>query len=467
MVDYNIIKEERIKKNLTVTDLANLCSVSASYITKIEKGNVKITDSMQNKLAEVLNLKKGLKFEFKANDATFLNNKINSVHRWYPYIEGFSQGFVDEILDKYNSNVVVYDPFNGSGTTSLTCAYRGVKPIASEINPLMRFIANTKVNTVRNIYDGNKLSKLINEVELMNSYQFEEDIDVWQYMNDCYKGMDFFNDYVIKQIANIKKFIKKIDDDDISNLFKLALASITVESSNMIRSVDLRRKKPNELNRIPKDVKKRFCDQLGFIVNDIVNNNVRDIAELKFINDNAKILNSEHYNTVDVIITSPPYVNGTNYFRNTKLELWVLDYISSDKDLGELRTKAITAGINNVSSRIIIENTFDSIENVVSKLDEVSPDKRIPKLIRAYFSDMYKVFGNFNRILKNGGEIYFDIGDSQYYGVHIPVFQFITEIAQMNGFVLDHQEVLRNRKSKNGMTLSQELLIFKKKIEVN
>ncbi|MCO6705086.1 helix-turn-helix domain-containing protein, partial [Streptomyces sp. CHB9.2] len=66
MVDYNIIKEERIKKNLTVTDLANLCSVSASYITKIEKGNVKITDSMQNKLAEVLNLKKGLRFEFKA-----------------------------------------------------------------------------------------------------------------------------------------------------------------------------------------------------------------------------------------------------------------------------------------------------------------------------------------------------------------------------------------------------------------
>lgn len=58
--------------------------------------------------------------------------------------------------------------------------------------------------------------------------------------------------------------------------------------------------------------------------------------------------------------------------------------------------------------------------------------------------------------------IYFDIGDSQYYGVYIPVFEIIIQIARLNNLTLVDRKLIRNRKSKNGMLLSQELLIFKK-----
>ena len=83
-------------------------------------------------------------------------------------------------------------------------------------------------------------------------------------------------------------------------------------------------------------------------------------------------------------------------------------------------------------------------------------------MIRAYFSDMNIVFSNFNLLLKNNGRIYFDIGDSEYYGVHIPVDELIISIANDNGFKLVENKLLRKRHSKTGNTLSQKLLIFDK-----
>ena len=162
-----------------------------------------------------------------------------------------------------------------------------------------------------------------------------------------------------------------------------------------------------------------------------------------------------------MIITSPPYANGTNYFRNTKLELWILDFIEKETDLKQYRQKAITAGINNVSSDIEFD-FMDIVEPYANKLDKLSPDKRIPKMIRAYFSDMNKVFKNFNMLLKEHGKIYFDIGDSEYYGVHIPVDKIINSIAEDNGFELIDKQILRKRHSKTGTVLSQVLLIYNK-----
>jgi hypothetical protein len=75
---------------------------------------------------------------------------------------------------------------------------------------------------------------------------------------------------------------------------------------------------------------------------------------------------------------------------------------------------------------------------------------------------MFITFGNFYKLLKSGGWVYFDIGDSQYYNVYIPVYSLIEEIAQKNNLVLDNSILIRERISKNGMKLSQKLMVFRK-----
>ena len=191
-------------------------------------------------------------------------------------------------------------------------------------------------------------------------------------------------------------------------------------------------------------------------------NGGKNIKEFKFISNNAKKIDKKYNDKVDMIITSPPYINGTNYFRNTKLELWILDYIFCDNDSKKYRLEAITAGINNVTKDIIIKNSRKIVKDIAKKICKKSPDKRISKMIEAYFSDMEIVFKNFGNILKKEGYIFFDIGDSQYYNVYVPVYDIIKEIGNENNLKIIEEIELRKRISKNGMKLTQKLLIFRK-----
>lgn len=404
--------------------------------------------------------------KIKPMDGTFKNNFDIPIHSWYPYIEGFSINFVKSILDNYDTNITVYDPFNGSGTTTLTASSLGIKSFASEINPIMRFIAYTKINTVKHILDSNKivdLKKTYNKIkkELYVGSSNNKNIEIKNIINDCYLSKDFFEACTLNKIAFVKYVIKSIKDEDFKNIGLLALASIIVELSNMIRAADLRKKTSKEKMNSSNDVITLYINKLSKIISDIEIMQSVNFEEMTFISDNAKKLNKNYCNSIDLIITSPPYVNGTNYFRNTKLELWILDYIKKETDLKFLREQAITAGINNVSINNIVEY-IDYVEPYAIQLDKISPDRRIPKMIRAYFSDMNIVFNNFYYLLKENGSIYFDIGDSEYYGVHIPVDDLIVQIARENGFILVNDKILRKRHSKTGKTLSQKLLIFNK-----
>src|SRR3989339_591465 len=69
----------------------------------------------------------------------FTSNFGEHVHRWAPYIQGFSASFVQSILDQYKDDYaspVVLDPFAGCGTVITQ----------SKLNSY-KFIANTKVNS--------------------------------------------------------------------------------------------------------------------------------------------------------------------------------------------------------------------------------------------------------------------------------------------------------------------------------
>ena len=71
--------------------------------------------------------------------------------------------------------------------------------------------------------------------------------------------------------------------------------------------------------------------RLEIIANDIVNLSEPDNNINLEYNYNSKLFNENYENKVDVIVTSPPYLNGTNYIRNTKLELWFLGYLKVKK----------------------------------------------------------------------------------------------------------------------------------------
>lgn len=61
----------------------------------------------------------------------------------YPYYAGFSESFVDSLIDTMgiSESDVIVDPWNGSGTTTTVCARRGIASVGIDVNPAMKHIA--------------------------------------------------------------------------------------------------------------------------------------------------------------------------------------------------------------------------------------------------------------------------------------------------------------------------------------
>jgi DNA modification methylase len=168
---------------------------------------------------------------------------------------------------------------------------------------------------------------------------------------------------------------------------------------------------------------------------------------------------------VDAIITSPPYLNGTNYFRNTKIELWFLRAIVAKSDLRLLRDWAITAGINDVTIRKASLAPGPAVtprmEQALKALSSNAYDQRIPLMVQSYFAEMAKVIENFRAILRNGGTVAIDLGDSCYGPVWVPTHLILGELMERAGFRPIEQIILRERQSRDGRKLTQTLQVFR------
>jgi len=73
-------------------------------------------------------------------DSAFADNKHRPIHRWVPWIAGFSSEFVRDTFNRYLSSkrskpAVVLNPFCGVGTTLIEALRCGHDTVRFEINP--------------------------------------------------------------------------------------------------------------------------------------------------------------------------------------------------------------------------------------------------------------------------------------------------------------------------------------------
>ena len=390
----------------------------------------------------------------KEKGGTFSLNKSEPIHRWYPYVEGYSSCLIAEELKKFlvlKPNIeTIYDPFCGTGTTSLVASTYGIESFYSESNPFMQTVIETKVNVVRMLDVNIAIPKLLEYRALIRTIKIES-FSSWN-------GFEkFFGESQLNELLTIKKLISQEDDVLVKCILTLALSAIVVKVSKMTRRGDLRYATEKEYRE--ESVLDCFIDKLDEMICDIQYHKAMVKCGTTKVSDDAR--KNDYVNAFDCVITSPPYLNGTNYIRNTKLELKLNDFILSEKDLPRFHSKGIVAGINNVSKRTTIDTVLPVVEPYLEQLQPVSYDARISKIVAGYFRDMDMVIQKLSTSIKPGGLFTMDIGDSQFAGVHIPTHQILSNICTQYGFYLYDEEILRERRSKNGMILTQRLLRYR------
>jgi DNA modification methylase len=394
-------------------------------------------------------------------EATHSGGKGEILHDWFPYLEGFSPTFVNNLLAKFLPDAkLILEPFAGVGTTPLSLVQQGISTAYCELNPVLRELISAKQAVL--LGNNTALVKNLDKLSAGLSKLLEkatEDKNLRKTYTDCFLLSIYFPEENFIKILKLKSIERKLDKS-VQKYFSIAVFSSLLEASFLKRAGDVRFKTKKDIAKGIPAIEDLVSKKLALISKDIQAIDKIYKSKITLLAGDSKELKVIKPIQADGVITSPPYLNGTNYFRNTKVELWYSEFMKTQADLKNLRHHAITAGINDVekdSGKTIL----DEVKKVYLEISEVCYDKRIPKMIAAYFTDMKQVFQGIQRNVKHGGIICVDIGDSVYSNVHIPTHKILIKVGLSIGWSLVDEIVLRERFSNNGAKLSQRLLVFK------
>jgi DNA modification methylase len=279
----------------------------------------------------------------------------------------------------------------------------------------------------------------------------------------CFGKSIFFTDVTFDAVLRLRALVDGLGAEDhfLADALFLATLSKLVSCSLLKRAGDVRYKTEEELQKAPASIIAEIRGQLELMALDCLRSQSCRARSI-LIGHDARSLETIPSFCADGVITSPPYLNGTNYIRNTKLELWFGRYLRSSEDLRVYRNMMVTAGINDVAGDQDYKPVTESIAAIISELEKKAYDQRIPRMVAAYFTDMAKVFRGLYRHTIANAVVCIDLGDSRYGGIHVPTHSLLADVAQTAGFELVETVKLRTRLSKDKTPLTQELLVFKK-----
>ncbi|MDI6734742.1 MAG: DNA methyltransferase [bacterium] len=399
-------------------------------------------------------------------------NRHGVVHHWYDYLEDFPYILLEESIKKYSlkKGDLVLDPFCGSGTTLVSSNLFQLNAIGIDTNPLMCLVSDVKttwdidIDRLKSIYKE-KVKKFIKLAENFENYNLE---------NDFLKKMPKreLNQWISlkmqKEVSLMKDLISEIEDEKIKKLFMVMLGKTAFDTSYVALCPGTtfypHRQKEPFFNV--------FCKKIIHAYNDLkLVQKFDSYGKTKVFNKSAlKTSSFIEADSIDFIITSPPYPNDLEYTRQTRLELYLLDFVKNMDDVQKLKKTMIKG-----STKLIYKEDnwseyitkFKAIQEVADQIEEALSDKNwgfdYPRMVREYFGGMYICLKEFYKVMKRGCYNLQVVGDQTYKNIVIPVGKIFVEMAKDIGYSDAHIELFRTRRSTtHNIPLPEEIVVIKK-----
>ncbi len=276
----------------------------------------------------------------------------HSLHYVVPYQACFApqipQFFIEHFSDEGD---VVLDPFAGRGTTVFEANQMGRIGIGVDVSPLALSIAKSKLSSVTLEDVKKRLGEIDFSKKKTEGYEEFKDI----YHTDTYS-----------EILNLKEQLK---DAPVDNLIKTIILGrlhghspsffsvwtfnvISLSKDRIIRQSKKRGLKPDYRN-----TKKSILKKAATVLRDPIKTNIK--SELFAVSTDK--MSSKIKNPVDLIITSPPFLNVINYIDDNWLRFWFLGY---DRD--KLRDILVQTG-NIEEYRFFIKRSMQEMNKVLKK----------------------------------------------------------------------------------------------------
>jgi DNA modification methylase len=330
-----------------------------------------------------------------------------------------------------SSEAIVLDPMAGSGTTLIAARQLGRTSWGFDRDPLAVLVAGSAIQD----FDSSRLHDLKERIldRAKQTLQkkrgsLKEQLD--QLPEEDRDFIDFwFPEKSQVQLLALRQSIKKENEGPEHNLAWAIFSSLIIaKKSGASYALDISRSRPTK--RMEKTIVEPFAawvqrfdaavKRLPFV------DNKQSTMPSTIQKGDARLLPIEE-GSVDFVLTSPPYLNAIDYMRGHKFSLLWMGY-----PLGKLRWLRSTM-IGTERGLWHSDGLPSDIEECLNKKIEEDHKKA---LVRRYLSDMRKVFGEIERVLKPGGVGLFVVGPTIINAKKTDTEQILSQLGDHAGLTL-------------------------------
>lgn len=352
------------------------------------------------------------------------------VHRWFGYKEGFSPDLLSETMRTFQvgGSLKVMDAFGGVATTALAgLVHPEVAEVRSvEYSPLSHFVGSTKLS-----WPKVDLEALEASLKPALDYKRPRDLEVPSLSS--FSKREIIDGQRLRSLLAARDHVRTLDvGQPIRDLLLLGIAAVLEDLSGAMkdgRALRLKRgrqRRPSSLAAEPTHlaasgaVKRALAGQWTAMADDVrrlqadhplarervISFETGDARELENLSIGGTQLFPEGW--ADLSLFSPPYLNCLDYTELYKLELWLLEFVSTHEEFREVRlgtlrshpsvkfpARSYLAGITDPAVDLIAD--MSAFASAHGRRNDVGP------VIQAYFEDMYRVWVQQHRAIRPGG----------------------------------------------------------------
>ncbi len=394
---------------------------------------------------------------FSAPYLNQLREKDQAAHRWYRFVLSFPPHLVQDYVGKFglDERHCLLDPFCGTGTTVVEAKKLGIPSLGLEANPMAHFAGAVKLDWPPNPAD---LWQTAQTVADTTTHQLQHEGESLRSLSAEQQTVILANSISPLPLHKTLVLLEQIEHSCPSIYrahLRLALAKAVVTSISNLRfgpEVGVGKAK------LDAPVVDAWLNEVALMAEDL--SQLQTLAPVPATIHHAdarQLLSVIAPNSIDAVITSPPYPNEKDYTRTTRLESVLLGFIQNKADLRRLKENLIRSNTRNVfkadqddqwvANHADIQRIAATIEERRLTLGKTSGFERLySRAVKLYFGGMAKHLADLRQVLRPGAQLAYVVGDQKsYLQVMIRTGELLGDIAQGLGYDLVGIDLFRTR----------------------
>ncbi len=351
----------------------------------------------------------------------------------HPFPARMAPGIALDALGESKTSLKVLDPMAGSGTVVAVARANGHMALGVDFDPLAVLLASVWTRTVDARRVNDKAAEILDRAKealgLLPSrlaYPAGSDDETRKFIRY------WFDSYARRQLTALSGAIRRIHDEATRDVLWCGFSRLIItKQAGASLAMDLSHSRPHRaFARAPVLPFDHFIAAVQTVVGSGLQRRLGKVGPRAIVKRGDARRLDLCDGSIDLVLTSPPYLNAIDYMRCSKFSLVWMGYT-----VGELRQIRGESVGTEASSRQAVK--ADWVQELIKQL-KLKPAlaNRDQALLATYVWDMDLTISEVSRVLRMSGRAVYVVGDSTIRGTFVRNSAIVTAVAERHGLIL-------------------------------